>query len=549
MSITFSGLATGLDTDTIVTQLMELERAPITRLESDKSWFESRQSAYAAFDGLMTNFLSSVESMESSEDLRQKSVSASSSDFFSVSASADALPNTSYQVEVVSLAQVQKNVSQGYANKSASTFGEGELSLTVGDEDPVTITIDETNNSLEGVMAAINDADAGVNASIINDGTDSPYRLVLTGENVASSFSLSSTLPTFNGDISSQLNAGGFASETTAYFGSGTIDLSTTDPSTGLTTVHQVTLSPETTSLTDMMTAINDESTTTGVTASIVADGDNFVLSLSGGTLTETDLTGGYQDPFSLIETQAAAEAHIIVDNIDIYSDSNTLDEAIPGLTLDLTQAEADTTTTVSVSLDEDAIKSQINSFVSGYNSIMSFIGAQSASEESSGGVLGGDAGMGAVKRRLQNMMTSIVDNSGVFSSLSQLGFETQTDGTIEIDDDDLTVAIQNNLDSIESLLLGDDGESGIVVQFENYLEGMTDSIDGLYAANKTSTESSVKRIDARIEQMEMRLEKKEETMRSKFTSLEELISGMNSQSSFLTQQLDMLNNMISGDS
>lgn len=541
MSITFSGLATGLDTDSIVSQLMDIERYPITSLEADKTWLESREASYAALDGKLQNFLSKIENLGTSDDLIKKSATSSSDEFFSVTAEAGALANSSYQVEVVSLAQVQKNVSQGYATRDTDSFGVGELTLNVGDEDPVVITIDESNNSLNEIVEAINNADAGVNASIINDGTDSPYRVVLTGEAVATSFSVSSDLPSFNGDLSTELVSGGFASETTDYFGSGTLVLSTGDT---------ITLSDETNSLTDIMTAINDESGATGITASIVADGDNFVLSLSGGaTFTSTDLSGGYDNPFSFIETQGASQAHIRVDSIDIYSDGNTLDEAIPGLSLDLLQAEEGTTSTVSVSLNEDLIKSQINDFVTGYNDVLSYIGSQFTSTDGdSGGLLSGNAEVSSLKRRLQTMLTTMIGESGGLSALSQLGIETQRDGTVELDDDALTDAIQNNLESVEYLLVGDDDVDGIAVMFQDYLEGMTDSIDGMYASNKASTESNVKRIDDRIEQIETRLEKKELTMRNKFTALESLISSMNSESSFLTQQMDMLNNMITGN-
>ncbi len=145
----------------------------------------------------------------------------------------------------------------------------------------------------------------------------------------------------------------------------------------------------------------------------------------------------------------------------------------------------------------------------------------------------------------MQDMLTTTINNSGSLAALSQLGLETQRDGTLVLDDETLTDAIQNNLDSVEKLLVGEGDTEGVAVRFQNYLEGMTDSIDGLYAANKKTTESTVRRIDSRIEQIEMRLEKKEMTMRNKFAALEELISGMNSQSSFLTQQMDMLSSMM----
>jgi len=539
MSITFGGLATGMDTNAIVDQLMAIERQPIDRLNTDKAWFQSRQAAYGAFDGKLKNFLSAIENLGSSEDLRRMSVAASKEEFLSATADSDALPGASYQVEVVSLAQVQKNVSQGYVDRNAESFGFGEMTLTVGDNEAVTITVDATNNSLAGIMEAINAADTGVNASIINDGTDSPYRLVLTGEDVASNFSMTSTLPIYSGDISAQLQAGGFSSQTADIFGSGTLELSTGDT---------INLSNETNSLTDIMTAINAESATTNVTASIVADGDNFVLSLSGGSIASTSLSGGNYDPLSLTETQAATQAHIRVDSIDIYSASNTLDEAIPGVTLDLTSAEEGTTTTVAVSLDEGAIKSQIESFVRVYNDVMSYISSQSTTGDAKGGILGGDPGMNAVKRRMQTLLTTTISNSGGLAAMSQLGLKTQRDGTLELDDEILTEAIQNNLDDVEKLLVGEGETEGVAVRFQNYLEGMTDSIDGLFAANKKTTESTVRRIENRIDQMEMRLGKKETTMRNKFNALEELISGMNSQSAFLTQQMNMLSGMMTRD-
>ena len=539
MSITFGGLATGLDTDSIVKQLMALERQPITRLQGDRTWFQSRQEAYTKFDGLLNDFQSKIENLGNSDDLRQKSVSTSSEEYLSVSAGVDALPGTNYQVEVVSLAQVEKSVTAGYADKSAQNFGTGELTLSVGENDPVTITVDETNNSLEGIMQAINDADAGVSAAIINDGTDNPYRLVLTGETVATDFSMTSTLPSFNGDVSAQLQSGGFSSQSADYFGGGTLDLSTG---------NTITLSKSANSLTDIKAAINAETGTTGVTASIVADGDNFVLSLdNGATITATNFSGGY-DSLAVSETQPATQAHIRVDTTDIYSDSNTLTEAIPGLSLDLTTAAEGKTTSISVSLDEAAIKSQVEDFVKGYNDVMSFIGSQAKSEDSEAGILGGDVAMNGVKRRLQSLLTTTINNTGNYSALSQLGLETQKDGTLIIDSDTLTDAIQNNLDGMEKLLVGEGETEGIAVKFQNYLEGVTSSTDGLLATNKKSTEATFNRIDDRIQTMEDRLAKKEETMRKKFSAMEKLVSGMNNQSSFLTQQLDMLTNMMTGN-
>jgi flagellar hook-associated protein 2 len=447
-SISFGGLATGLDTAALVEQLMSLERKPLTLMESDKIWLNNRLTAFQEFDSKLNGFLSKIEDMGTVEELRARDVALSSEDFFTATASSEA-PPSNYQLEVVSRAQVQKDVSQGYASKTVHEFGTGDLTLTVGENDPVTIEITAENNSMEGIMEAINEADAGVTASVINDGTENPYRLVLTGENVAT----------------------------------------------------------------------------------------DFTLDFSG-------LTGGTYDIPALITTQPAQQAHIRVDNIDIYGESNTLDEAIPGVTLDLLQAEEGTLTNLTVSIDHDAIEQKVKDFISGYNDVVSFVTNQSTFGDSSSGVLGGNSSLNSIKRHLQTMLTERISTSGDFSSLTQLGLETQRNGTLTLDEDILSDAISNNLDSVEKLFAGEGEVEGIASRFENYLEALTDSSDGFLAGRKESTTSNIKRIDNRIEATEMRLEKREQYLTDQFTSLELLVSQLNAQGDYLTSQLSALENM-----
>lgn len=533
MAISFGGLATGLDTSSLIEQLMAAERQPLSRLESDKSYFNSRLAALSQFEGKLVSFLSKIDTLDSAEKIQVKNTTLSSEDFFSATADSEALPGN-YQVEVVDIAQVQKSVGLGVADKAAANFGLGSMTLTVGDNDPVNITIDASNNSLEGIMATINEADAGVTASIINDGTANPYRLVLTGTDNATSFSVSNDLTSFNGNITT-LTTGGYTDQDALLFGSGTISLSTG---------HDITLSAESSSLADIRDAINLETATTGVSATVEDDGNGgWRLALAGGTIDSTALSGGsgYDAP-ALTVTQGAQQAHIRVDGIDIYNNSNSLDEAIPGVSLDLSLAEEGVMTSLSVKRDEDAIKNQIKSFVSGYNEVVSFVTGQSKTEGSSAGILAGDSGINNIKRHLQTLLTTPI--GGSISSLSQLGLETQKDGTLQIDDATLTDSIQNDLPGVTSLLAGDDDTEGVATRFKSYLENITDDIDGLFAGRKKGIESNVKRIDKSIDRMEMRLEKREETLYDQFNALEQLISVMNAQSDYIGTQMSALENM-----
>ncbi|NLX19670.1 MAG: flagellar filament capping protein FliD [Desulfobulbus sp.] len=450
MTIQFGGLATGLDTGTIIEKLMELERQPVKRLENDKTWLNNRLKAFTDLDTRLKSLGEAVNKLRKADTLLQRSVKLSSDDCCAATVSSSAQAGASYRVEVVALAQVQKSVADGVASRTEHSFGTGSLTLTVGGESQ-NIEITEENNSLQGIMEAINSAELGVTAAIINDGTDTPFRLVLTGRDVDSDFSLTS--------------------------------------------------------------------------------------SLSGGT---DSLTIGSP-------VQEAARAHIRVDGIDIFSNSNTVSEAIPGVTLDLFRAEAGKITDLSVSVDRESIKQSIESFAKEYNEVIRFITTQSTRNEGKGGILSGDSGVSTIKRRLQTMLTTPFANSGVFSTLSELGFETQKDGTLKVNDKRLSEAVDNNLDSMVKLLVGDGGEEGMAGRVREYVDSMTSSSTGMLKGRKDSINSNIRKIDSRIESMEMRLEKRQKILESQFKSMETLVNGLNAQSSYLTQQMNMLSNMMNG--
>jgi flagellar hook-associated protein 2 len=435
MAITFGGLATGMDTGAIIDALMAIERQPIKRLENDKSFYKSQLQAFTELDGKLEGLLAKAEAIDTTSELNTPKATAATEGYFTATSSSSASMG-SYQIEVIGLAQRQKDVSDGVADKAANEFGTGTLSLTVGGT-PTAITIDSSNNSLEGMAAAINAADAGVTATIINDGTASPYRMILTGDTVNDTFSLDAS-------------------------------------------------------------------------------------GLSGGT---------YPNP-TMVNKQAAQQAHIQIDNIDIYSDTNTFEEAIQGVSLEVLKSDAAVSTTLTLSSNPDATESKIKDFANAYNGVVNFIAAQSDAD------WGNDSSIRSVKRRMQDILTTEISGSGSFSTLSELGFETQRDGTLVVNSTTLSDAMTKDFDGVISLFTGEAGVDGISKIFSGYLDSMTDSIDGLLATRKKSTDSNTRRIDRRIENLEARMVSREKTLQAQFSAMEELVSGLNSQSSFLLQQM-----------
>jgi flagellar hook-associated protein 2 len=474
MSITFSGLATGLDTDSIITQLMELERAPITRLETKKTEATERIEAYAQFKTTLDDLKTAVSAMTLTSQVKSNSVSLSSdAPFTATSANAS---SGSYNIAVKQLAQVQKTISDGWTSQTDALLGTGTFTLTNGGEDTV-ITVDSTNNSLSGLAAAINEqsGDTGIKASIINDGSATPYRLVLTGTDSSTSFSVSSNL--------------------------------------------------------------------------LAADGITPIA-------------------FTTTQTQTAQQAQVMVDGIEIVSNSNTISGAISGVTLNLSGVSdvesAGPPVTYKNSLleikpDTSALKEKLTTFVTSYNKTMEWILSgyeefggtapddDPETEDLLGSVLRGDSTIQGVKRGLQSVLSSVINTSGSLSVMSELGITTQLDGTLLQDNTTMDAALENNFDDVVKLLAGDDSTDGIMKKFNYYMLEQTNSSTGMYAIKKQNHDRNIDRLDTQIANMEPRMEAREATLRAQYSAMETLVSGLNSQGSFLTQQMDLLSNMLKG--
>jgi len=104
MSITFGGLATGIDTEAIISELMKIERSPIERLEKDQAYYNNRLKAFSELDGKLKGFLEKAEAIDTRLELNSPALKSSSEEF--VAATADSKAQLgSYQISVLDLAQ------------------------------------------------------------------------------------------------------------------------------------------------------------------------------------------------------------------------------------------------------------------------------------------------------------------------------------------------------------------------------------------------------------------------------------------------------------
>ncbi len=180
------GIGSGLDINGLVSKLMAVEQRPLTLLDTKEASLQAKLSAYGSLKGALASFQNAAAALSTPAKFSALKASVADDTLFSASAAAGAAPGR-YEIEVQSLAQAQKLKSGTFATLD-ETVGSGTLTIQFGtysggsftlnpDKSTQTITIDSTDASLAGVRDAINEADIGVRASIINDG--SGYRLVI----------------------------------------------------------------------------------------------------------------------------------------------------------------------------------------------------------------------------------------------------------------------------------------------------------------------------------------------------------------------------------
>ena len=175
MSISAMGIGSGLDLGGLVAQLVAAEREPQEqRLKRQETDIKARISAFGSIRG----GLSALDTVLGKLVALQQGRTAASSDSNRLEVSARPEATTgSYSIQVNQLARAQ-SLASGQFGDAGSPIGTGTLTVRVGEGPAVAIEINEENNSLRGVRDAINAADAGVQASIVNDGVGA--RLVLT---------------------------------------------------------------------------------------------------------------------------------------------------------------------------------------------------------------------------------------------------------------------------------------------------------------------------------------------------------------------------------
>ncbi|PIF14899.1 flagellar filament capping protein FliD [Candidatus Pantoea floridensis] len=321
-----------------------------------------------------------------------------------------------------------------------------------------------------------------------------------------------------------------------------------------------ITLSKDQTSLSSIRDTINKSNV--GVTASLIkVSATEYRLSLSStasGTanavkslsVTGDDTLHGFisfdaadTTNSGMTQSVAAQNASLTVNNVAIESSSNTITDAVEGITLRLND-ETTGNQTLTVSSDTNKAKTAITEWVNAYNSLQDTMAGLTKytavdagkDPDSKNGALLGDGTL----RNIQVQMKSILANtsgSNVYKTLSQAGITTDpTDGKLKLDANKLTSSLQVKPDAVRDMFTGDGKKTGVstvlnttftaFLSSKGVLQGATDTISKKLNTLTEQYNTASKRIDDTIARY-----------KKQFTNLDKMVSVLNNTSNYLTEQ------------
>ena len=363
------------------------------------------------------------------------------------------------------------------AAEAPETYWENQES-TINSQGSALTQIQTDATNLDNDMQSLNSLTGPLSATTVTSSNSS----VVTGTSVSGTAAGTTTVVVNNLAASDSWSSDVVASSTTALpAGSLTIT-----PAGGSATT--ITIGSGVNTLSDLATAINGDDL--GVTANVITDANGARLSIVSNTSgSANDFTVSSSDPsnFGFTEVVPGANASLTVNGISIASASNTVTGVVPGLTLNLLNADPGTQVDLTVSPDTSQVSTAVSQFVSDYNTLIQAVNAQYADTSGSGeGVLATDPTL----RNLQTALFQSVDytstGSGTVSSLTSLGISVNDDGTLSVNSSTLNSALQNNFSGVQSFFQGS-ALNGFANSLDQQLSSFTDPGDGAFTVDLQS--------------------------------------------------------------
>ena len=575
-----TGIGSGIDIDSIVTALVNSEKAPkelqLQRLEKATT---SRISALGTFRSVASEFNTALQGLTKLSAFQRTNVSSSSSSVLTASATGS-LTAGSFSLQVQQLASSSKialqSVSGDLSGSGAATFNSGSLTISAGTAS-IDIDVDATNNTLTGLRDAINSAgqSQGFSAAIVSDSTGS--RLVLNstktgaGNDITVSVSEDGLVAGGNSlDIlsysanESAVRLPAFTGGQAATFKEGTLNLSSGSAAAAIAITAEMTLA-------QVQDEINTQGSAQGFSATLEGDpgserlvvrsasGGDLAISVTGGEagLGDNNLTAlAVESGTNSRAVSVAQSALFKVDGISFDKPTNTITDAIDGITLNLVSAQsaddiaAGKTVNVTVGEDRGLVRSNLQKFVDAYNKLIQTTGELTAvvqvgeGKQPVTGPLLGDTSIRNLLTGVRKEMTQLGESGG-FGSLAELGITTGKDGKLSLDASKLDAAlVGGGYEQAAEFLAGEDGlMSRLSAVVSPYV-----SSGGVLDERQKGLQGTISNIDKQREALNLRIEKVQARLYAQYNAMDMLVGRLQKTSESLANQLASLPGFVKKD-
>lgn len=569
MSISFSGLGSGMDYSTWVTQLTALkEQSIVTPLETKKTNLQSQNSAISSLKTYYMTLATNMQKISDSKYGASFDIFASSKvtmdndnakNYIDVSAS-NSVPKMDFEIEVLELAtssNIKGNVKiepeQMYVKSNTSltqleNFKAGTLVFKMNDKDETEYSIDvEKSDTMQSLIDKINNLeDAKLEATLDEDGN---FLVKSTDENTKI-MSIDGT-SNFKKVAELKMTSNGFESDgpikagTKSAFNVRLVD-------SGIFSEGEFKINGETfniDSTTTMNQLLNQINSNTKANVKALYNSVTGTFSLtsteSGATNIEVEeVSSNFVSTVGLDNSDnitTGTDARFKINGEELTSSSNTVkaeDSGIYGLTLTLkkvTNNSSDTSENaingpikVSVAQDKEKITSAVKDIVNAINDVISQTDLQTKTD----GKLAYDSSLISVRNSIRNMASVSYNDIPTYKTLRQIGISTGAVGTsvssdttkLKFDEDEFSKALEENPSEVQSLL------QNFVEQMETQVKKVNDTTEGYFAIKTKSIDKQISTLNDTIDRKKLSLKAYEENLTKRFTNMDLMISQMKNQ-------------------
>lgn len=563
-SITAGGLITGLDTNSIIAQLMAIERQPITRARSRITGLESQRGSVRDLRTQLLTLRNKVQDFRLNNIFNAFDSTSSKSEVLTATVSSSSPVVGAFAVNVTQLASATTGQSSARlgsainpgANLSASgittAIDAGTFSIN-----GVQFNVNPATQSLNTILSNINASAAGVTATY-NASTDTvTFTNSTLGDTSLINFGADDDTSNFLSAIAiseaTQSTGGGGSTTATSTRNLGainptgilnTVNFANGAINSGTFSINGISFSvdPTTDTVNDVISRINSSDARVSASYDASSDTIRFVSQTLGSRTIRFGATGDTSNFLSRTNLTAATQTagndaqFTINGGPTLTRNTNEITDAISGVTVKLLSTGA---STVTVSSDNDTIVEKIKEFVDEFNNSVSKIRELTANT----GLLKGDGGIRSIESFLRDKVFAQVSGIGSLDTLLAVGISTGDDfdasavSKLELDEDKLREALANNRQNVKDLF-ANTSKTGIGDLLFDYLDEATKTTGFLNERAKSNgtIDRQISSINDQIERMEDRVSQVEARLRRQFTNLEQLSAGFQNQNAALSR-------------